>query len=57
MVIAEWSLPVLILTHESFVIFSLPCPAEEVSDRVALVGTWRPARLNHHSRSQMQTLK
>ena len=39
-------LPVLISTHEPFVIFSLPCPAEEGSDRAALVGTWHPARVN-----------
>ena len=39
-------LPVLILTHETFVIFSLPCPVEEGSDRAALVGTWHPARVN-----------
>jgi len=25
----EWSLPVLISTHEPFIIFPLPCPAEE----------------------------
>jgi len=29
MAIGEWSLPVLISTHEPFVIFFLPCPAEE----------------------------
>lgn len=28
--------PVLILTYESFIVFSLPCPAEEGSDRAAL---------------------
>ena len=39
-------LPVLISTHEPFVTFSLPCPAEEGSDRAALVGTWHPARVN-----------
>ena len=39
-------LPVLISTHKLFVIFSLPCPAEEGSDRAALVGTWCPARVN-----------
>ena len=27
-VIGEWSLPVLIFTHEPFVIFDLPCPVE-----------------------------
>jgi len=25
--------------------FSLPCPAEEASDRAAFVGTWHPARV------------
>ena len=45
-VIGEWSLPVVISIHEPFIIFSLPCPAEEGSDRVALVGTWHPARVN-----------
>ena len=39
-------LPVLISTYEPFVIFSLPCPVEEGSDRAALVGTWHPARVN-----------
>ena len=39
-------LPVLISTHEPFVLFSLPCPVEEGSDRAALVGTWHPARVN-----------
>jgi len=34
------------LTHETFDIFSLCCPAEEVSDRAALVSTWHPARIN-----------
>ena len=28
-VIGNWSLPVLILTHESFIVFLLPCPVEE----------------------------
>ena len=44
-VIGEWSLPVLISIHEVFVIFLLPCPVKEGSDRVALVGTWRPVRV------------
>ena len=48
-VIGEWSLPVLILTHDPFVIFSLPCPAEEGSHRVASAGTWHPDRLNHNT--------
>jgi len=39
-------LSVLISTHEPFVIFSLPCPVEVGSDRVALVGTWCPTRVN-----------
>jgi len=46
MVIAEGSLPDLISTHRLFILFSLPCPAEEGSDRAALVGTWCPARVN-----------
>lgn len=33
------------LIHEDFLIFSLPCSAEERNDRVALVGTWNPARV------------
>ena len=28
-VIGEWSLPVLVLIHKPYIIFSLPCPAEE----------------------------
>lgn len=39
-VISEWSFPVFISTHELFVVFFLPCPAEEESDGAALVGTW-----------------
>ncbi|GAB0183432.1 mitochondrial enolase superfamily member 1 [Grus japonensis] len=34
------------LKQEPFVIFSLPCPAEEGSDRAALGGTWPPAWVN-----------
>jgi len=37
---------VLISTHKFFLLFSLPCPAEEGSDRVALVSTWCPGRIN-----------
>jgi len=44
MVIAELSLPALISTHEPFIVFSLPCPPEEGSDKMALVNTWHPAR-------------
>jgi len=47
MAIAEWSLPVLVSTHEPFIVFFLPCPGEEGSDGAALVGTWPPTRLNH----------
>jgi len=43
--IAEGSLAVLISTHEPFITFSLPCPAQKGSDRAALVGTWHPARV------------
>ena len=39
-------LPVLISTQEPFVIFSLPCPVEEGSDRAVLVGMLHPARVN-----------
>lgn len=39
----ECSLPALLSTHEPFVVFSVPCPAEEGSDRVALVGISCPA--------------
>lgn len=37
---------VLILTHEHFTGFSLPCPAGEQSDGVGLVGTWSLNRDN-----------
>lgn len=39
-------LPVLILTHELLMIFSVPCVFEEGSDRVALLGTWCPVRVS-----------
>lgn len=42
-VTGEWPLPALILAHELTIFFSLPCPAREVSDRVALVVTWHRA--------------
>ena len=47
MVIGD-NLPILISTHEPFVILSLfqRGPAEEEKDRDALVGTWHPARVN-----------
>ena len=36
--------------------FSLPCPAEQGSDRAALVGTWHPARVNPpHQGREMTT--
>lgn len=35
--IGELFLPFLILSHGPFILFSLPCPAEEGSDRTALV--------------------
>lgn len=41
-VVGEWSLPVLILTFA----FSLPCSAEEGSERVAVVGTCCLAMVN-----------
>jgi len=46
MVAGECSLPVVISTLKPFIVFSHPCPAEEASDRAALVGTWCPARVN-----------
>lgn len=45
-VTAEQSPSILILTHEPFTVFSFPCPAEEESDREALVGTWSQFRIN-----------
>lgn len=45
-VIAEWSLPAVIPAHEPSLVFSLPCPDEEGSDRAALVGTCNSARIN-----------
>lgn len=46
-VISEWSLPVLILTHEPFSLsFYLLCLAEEGCDGVALVGIWNPAKVS-----------
>jgi len=47
-------LPVLISTQKPFAVFPLPCPAEESSDRVALVGTRCPPRVNP---PQIQRLK
>lgn len=40
----------LILTHKPFVMFNLPSPAEEWSDRATLVGTWHSVGINptHH---------
>lgn len=38
--------PVLTSSHETFIIFFLLCPAEEGNNKVALVGTWHPARVN-----------
>lgn len=37
MVIAEWSLPAVIPTHEPFILFSFPSSSEEENDRTALV--------------------
>ena len=39
-------LPVLISTHEPFVLFSPPVQVWRGSDRAALVGTWHLARVN-----------
>lgn len=55
-VIGEWSPPILISTHEPLVAFSFPCPAEEGSERAALVGTWCPSRFNHHNCKITQTI-
>ena len=38
--------PVLISTHEPFVLFSPPVQLRRGSDRAALVGTWHLARVN-----------
>jgi len=49
MVTGERSLPVAISTHEPVVVFDLPCPAEEGSDRAAW---WAPGiqpGSTHHS--------
>jgi len=46
MVTVEWSLPGLISTKDPFVIFSLLCPSEGGSDRVAFVGIWHPTQVN-----------
>lgn len=51
LVTGERSLPVLISTLENFVLFSLPCPAEEGSDRAAW---WAPG--SHQNWSRLQTL-
>jgi len=56
-VIGEWSLPIFTLTHKAFIMFPLPCPAEEGSDGEALVGTWRPAGLNRDRRLVNQIQK
>lgn len=36
-VISVWYLPILVSFHKPFIVFSLPCPAKDVSDRAALV--------------------
>lgn len=46
MAIDERTLPLFISTHKPFTIFSLSCPVVEGTDRMALVGTWHPARAN-----------
>lgn len=45
-VTGETSLPALLLMHEPFVKVSLPFPTEEGSDRVTLVSTWCPDRVD-----------
>lgn len=49
MVIAEWSLSTIIPTHEPFILFSLPSPSEEESDRTALVAPGVQPEPNHLS--------
>jgi len=36
---------------------SLPCPAEEGSDRLGLVGTWCPVRVNPPQRRMVRASK
>lgn len=38
--------PCSYFNHKFFVVFFLPCPAEEESDRMALVGTWFPGSIS-----------
>lgn len=38
--------PCAYLHHECFIVLSLPCPAGEGYDRMALLGTQHPARVN-----------
>jgi len=54
MVTGEWSLPVLISTLEPCVMFPLPGPDEEGSDRAALVGTWHLSRPNQNTDPKMK---
>lgn len=42
-VMCEWSLPVLISSQESLIVF---CPAGETTGRAAMEGTWHPAKVN-----------
>lgn len=42
-VIDEWSLPILISSQESLIVF---CPAGETRGRAAMEGTWHPAEVN-----------
>lgn len=46
MVFGKKSLPALISTHESYIVFSLLCAAEEGNERVAFVITWCSAKVN-----------
>lgn len=51
-VMSEYSLPVLVSIRKPFLLCSLPCPAEEGGDRVALVGSWHPSRVNPPQRQR-----
>lgn len=46
MVTGEWCVHVLTSAHESFIVFSLPCPVVDESGRAPLVGAWNLVRVN-----------
>lgn len=43
-------LQVLISAQEPFIVFSLPCPLVEGSERADLVGAWHPAVVKPHTK-------